>query len=657
MSTGTLRKTCPLCFQVFVTGGEFQVRFSSGEVASKEERFQFDDSEGTEVARQLAEIKGNQCNLDHIRYVGEHLWVALQSGSIKAEVKAVRERQQEDTRFIIQLNVPEKLKALPWETLYDRSLGFLACSSDYCIAHDPPPEVSPGAPEPRDGKALRMLVIAPEGTGLDVANEITVLTRECEARKVTWETITQEVTPDTVHTAMEESWDIVHYVGHGRLDPANRLEVQLNDENGRALWMDAETFADEFRNVQLAVMNCCFSAGSSEREDSLNGLGPLLLRRKVRAVVAMRYAVADHMAIRFSQALYHSLFNGPEPGRVDAAIEKARKGLRLNQQTFVRTFVTPVLHLAPGAEHLFRFEAITEKPDDGGKPPPPPPPLRHLVLPDRLQKAIASHNCVPIVGPGILNVGAERFGKPPVGPVDLARALSQKLRPDYPRWQPDHSLCTTAGEWMNCSLLQRVCQHYARQPGGLGDLIKEIVQHYCDVDPPPLLQELAGWEAPALFYTFFDGLLDGCATQGVGRFTHVIDQLDKPRTAEGKRTGRESLLVLVRGSIANAKTLVLTESDHERLAASIVNMQEEYQAIAKEPGRCVLILGSSPRDPLVRQLGFKLLESGPFRQQGPTFFACRDHDAVDDAYWGQFETQWIDDDLEQLIPALTEAVS
>jgi hypothetical protein len=585
--------------------------------------------------------------------VGEQLWLGLLSGSIRAAVKNLREQQAAGTRFIIRLDVPDELKVLPWETLYDRSIGSLAGSADYCIAHDPPTEARVGAPQPRDGSALRMLVIVPEGTGLNAGNEINALSRECGARGVALRPIIQAVTPDAVHTAMtEESWDIVHYVGHGRLDAAGRLEVQLNDDNARELWIDAETFANEFHNVQLAVMNCCFSAGSSERQDSLDGLGPLLLRRYVRAVVAMRYAVADHMAIRFSQALYHSLFNGPAAGRIDAAIEDARAGLRRNQQTAVRTFVTPVLHLVPGNEHLFRFGALAAKPINGAVQ--APPISRHLVLPNRLRAAMADHNCVLIVGPGMLNAGVQRFAKPPAGPIDLAGLLAQNLQPRYPRWQLDHTLCTTAGEWMNCTLLQWVCQHYAGQLGGLGDLIKEIERQYYDLEPPPLMKELAEWEGPATFYTFFDGLLDGCAMHGVGRFTHVIDQLDKPRAAEAKKTGRESLLFLVRGSIANANSLILTESDHERLAASIVNMQEEYAAIAKQPGRCVLILGSSPRDPLVRQLGFKLLESGR-RKQGPTFFARRNHDAVDDSYWGQFDTQWMDDDLEELIPALSEA--
>ena len=231
-------------------------------------------------------------------------------------------------------------------------------------------------------------------------------------------------------------------------------------------------------------------------------------------------------------------------------------------------------------------------------------------------------------------------GKQRPVPRELAGTLADDLQPPYPRRREDFELCQTAGEWLHGQLLQWVCQHYERQPGGLADLIQKIAKIYGTQPTPNLVRALVKWDVPALFYTFFDGLLDGCVTHGESRFTDIVYTLDEPRAADSKRIGKDSLLILVRGSVANAKSLVLTESDHQRLTASIVKMEQEYEAIAKQVGRCVLFMGVSPRDPLVRQLSYKLLESGR-RRQGPTFFVSKEHTEVDDAYWAQFDVQWL----------------
>jgi hypothetical protein len=643
-----------LQFKVSPVNGEYRVLFSAEGSEIVEARFCFDASPGTQVAEKLTDIEANACSLDDIYFVGEQMWLGLTSGPIKDAVASLRARQSFDANFLIRLELPEALHSLPWEALYDRSVGSLVGAQNYCVVHEPSPNAAAPQLSLPESDALRMLVIVPEGSGLNAEHEVNTLSRECAARRIELRELIQAVTPDVVNAALTEGgWDIVHYLGHGRPNAQNRIEIMLNAENGGDLWLDAEIFTQDFRaaGARLAVMNCCFSHGSPERVDSLNGLGPLLMRQKVPAVVAMRYAIADHMAIRFSQTLYRSLFSGSNAGRIDAAVESARAGLRRNQQTYVRSFITPVLHVMPGFEKLFSFSAGREALKLERKAPPPRAASR---LPDRLVRAIASRDCVPIVGPGILLAGVHRAGEATPGPRELAGTLADDLQPSYPRRREDFELCQTAGEWMHGQLLQWVCQHYERQPGGLADLIQKIAKIYGDQPTPSLVQALARWEVPALFYTFFDGLLDGCATHGGSCFTDIVYTLDEPRAADSKRIGKDSLLILVRGSLAHPKSLVLTESDHQRLTASIVKMEQEYEAVAKQVGRCLLFLGVSPRDPLMRQLSYKLLESGR-RRQGPTFFVSKNHSEVDDAYWQQFDIQWLDLDLEELIPAVLEA--
>ena len=204
-------------------------------------------------------------------------------------------------------------------------------------------------------------------------------------------------------------------------------------------------------------------------------------------------------------------------------------------------------------------------------------------------------------------------------PAYFSREHTAQLKPPRGRanlpgpWpREDFELCQTAGEWMHGQLLQWVCRRFKRRdPGGLADLIQKNAKIYGGQTTPNLVQALVKWDVPALFYTFFDGLLDGCVTHGESRFTDIVYTLDEPRAADSKRMGKDSLLILVRGSVANAKSLVLTESDHQRLTASIVNMEQEYEAIAKQVGRCALFLGVSPRDPLVRQTQLQAARVGP----------------------------------------------
>ena len=235
------------------------------------------------MAEKLAQINENGCSLDDIYFVGEQMWLGLTPGPINEAIAALRKQQPADTHFLIRLDLPEALHALPWEALYEKSVGSLAGAQNYCILHEPAISKAWVQELPSGGDGLRMLVIVPEGSGLNAEQEVNTLSRECAARDIEMRPLIQAVTPDRVTpNSTGGRWDMVHYVGHGRPNAYERIEIMLNAENGGDLWLDAEIFAQDFRSVgvRLAVMNCCFSHGSPERVDSLNGLGPLLMRQQ-----------------------------------------------------------------------------------------------------------------------------------------------------------------------------------------------------------------------------------------------------------------------------------------------------------------------------------------------------------------------------------------
>ena len=119
--------------------------------------------------------------------------------------------------------------------------------------------------------------------------------------------------------------------------------------------------------------------------------------------------------------------------------------------------------------------------------------------------------------------------------------------------------------------------------------------------------------------------------------------------------GNESLLVHVRGTYKRADSLVLTERDHDRLWDRIGRMTPEISWLIRgHMGHSLLLLGVSPRDPLVRRLITRLLDQAT-RNRGPIFFLCRPGEKGD-PYWEEYSVVWIEGDLEALTSAITQAL-
>jgi hypothetical protein len=649
-------------FKVFRRDGSLRVALHGRGIDSPvEDAFLFDCSPDTQVEAALENISENVCTFDDLRYVGEQLWIALTSKTVGGALRMARASQDPKAEVEFRLDLTDDVRGFPWETLYDKKIGFWAGKSKFNLVQHPPEEAEFGPAQARPANKPHMLIIVPMSSGLNSAEERNAIARHASEQVFVQQVLTRSVTSDRVHKvlSMEGPWDIVHYIGHGRInETTQRTEILLENASGGDYWQDAEVFADDFgtANVGLAVMNCCLSAGSAERCDSLNGLGPLLMRAGVPAVVAMRYAISDRMARIFSDAFYGAFFNSPAAGRVDLATQVARDAMKRNQENDeLRSFITPVLYLAPGFEKLFDFpvkeshDEITDvgtggtvQPSRGGSP-----------LPAELRSAIEKGRCVPIIGPGVLAVGATRDGhRPPPGPLELALQLAKDQQWPYP-CPEDIDLCEKAGDWMSAQLLQWVSQYHNLKQNGLGDLIDRIKEIYKQATPTKAIERLARWEVPAMFYTYFDGLLDERQRSGRSSFTNTIRRVDEAPAVDAAMVENQRLLVLVRGSIFD-NSFVLTETQNEKLISQIVRMNQQIANLALKPGRSVLFLGVSPRDFLVRQLGQKLLQPISDSVQGPIFFVCPRHSQVDDAYWKRFSVKWIEEDLEVVLPALLD---
>jgi CHAT domain/SIR2-like domain len=611
------------------------------------------------LTRVLERIERDQCTLDDLREIGVNLWAGLMTGEVGERFEALRREIEleaggrEPVRFQLRLTLPPELDALPWESLYhEKDFGFIACHPDHCVLRSPPASINPPAlPSPHGGK-LKILAVIPSGSGLNAEHEWHNLELAVSQlrHRVDLERLSGRVDADRLGERLRtQRYDVVHFIGHGEQTSEGKSFVRLNSDEpgGETRWIEGEQFGNLFFNsgVRLAVLNCCLGAKPSPLR-SMSGLGPFLLRAGIPAVIAMRYEIADAVAIRFADKLYRELLNGLLPGRIDLAVEHARRSIYQTQdESDVRAFVTPILFLSPGCEQLFEIES----------PPDPPPPKRFrapsdVALPEELLDALRQGLCVPIIGPRVLTAGGVRSGGPQVTePRELAAQLAAKF--SYPR-QQDLDLCEIAGDWMDLTVLQWICQFHTTQTRGASYKLTQAVQNtYKDSQPPALLSLIADWNAPGMFYLYFDGLLEEAFEQNK-KPIRVVNAVDAPVPP-----GDEPLLVHVRGTHKRADSLILTEQDHDKLWDRIGRMTPEIAELVRgHIGRSPLFLGIHPRDPLVKRLISKLLEQASRNTLGPVFFLCRPGEKGD-SYWEEFPVVWVEGDLENLILAVTQAVS
>ncbi len=201
-------------------------------------------------------------------------------------------------------------------------------------------------------------------------------------------------------------------------------------------------------------------------------------------------------------------------------------------------------------------------------------------------------------------------------------------------------------------LFQRVCQHYLFVSQYF-QLVRTLRDAYRTAVPPPALLELANWPVPGIVYTHVDGMLAE-ALKALGKPVRVLNRVEQEIETEPG----VPLLVHLRGTLSDPESLVLTEEDFERLWEELARLSPQVvDLVHRELGRSLLILGASPRDPLVRRFVNRLLPRGPTRNQGPIFFVHPDRTEVDDAYWRRFAVRWVDERPDLVVQAATAAIA
>jgi CHAT domain len=297
------------------------------------------------------------------RHTGSLLFSALFAGPVRSlfdsslgEAAAAEPRRGllVRLRFDLQDSRVRPLFDLPWELLCRDETG------EYLGLHRSTPIVRcldtplPSRPLKLTSPLRVLLAMADPSTGprLDLAGERRQIEQALGGSAQVQVVALEHATRDAlVHSLREQSFHIVHFMGHGSFDQASGAgALILESPAGAADPMAAATLADLFSDREhpiLVILNTCHSASSTATAslDPFAGVAAALVLAGLPAVLAMRTAILDRAAIRLTAELYRHLARGD---RLEAAVSEVRLALRTAYEDSAEWSI-PALFLREGS--------------------------------------------------------------------------------------------------------------------------------------------------------------------------------------------------------------------------------------------------------------------------------------------------------------------
>jgi len=301
-----------------------------------------------------------------VKEYGRRLGDALLSGDVGKSFRASLTAAQaggRDLRLRLRLDAVPDLDPVPWEYLYDSTLGrFLTLSQETPVVRlldslERPPVVQVEAP-------LRVLVMISSPSDMpELAVErerqlLVATTGDLVASGRLTITVLEDATLTGLQRALLDDFHVFHFIGHGGFDQeAQEGVLVLERDDGTAHRVSGArlgTLLHDARTMQLAVLNACEGARTSGR-DAFSGVAQALVRQGLPAVVAMQTEISDRAALVFSHEFYYFLTRGLG---IDAAICEVRKSMAVSDEA--SEWGTAVL-LRSGADQPFSFTTgVTE---------------------------------------------------------------------------------------------------------------------------------------------------------------------------------------------------------------------------------------------------------------------------------------------------------
>lgn len=197
----------------------------------------------------------------------------------------------------------------PWELLHD-GIGFLALRGCHILRQV---EGLTGI-HTRKSLWLRILVVAanPNEHGLlELRKEMDELQRSLRWSRI-FPVFLDQANPNSLQRALEDHYDVVHFMGHGSCD-SNSANFFLENADGQAHPLSAASLVHVLSAVlsrnrpQLVVLNACDGAVAFQDRNAVRGMAHDLAAAGIPAVVAMRREIRDQSAVTFAAAFYRAL--------------------------------------------------------------------------------------------------------------------------------------------------------------------------------------------------------------------------------------------------------------------------------------------------------------------------------------------------------------
>jgi hypothetical protein len=220
------------------------------------------------------------------RDLGGRLYDAVCSGDVRAcwhSSVSAAEEQNRGLRLRLRIADAPELNDIPWEYLYNSSLGrFLSLSEYTPIVRyiDLPERIRPLAV---DGPLAILVMISspadPDYTSLDVEDEWARLNSSLGELTDSGQVRLVRLLEPTLSALQRElrrgQYHILHFIGHGGFDRHTQGGVLvLPDQFGRARLVAADYLAailHDHRSLRLVVLNACEGSRAS-REDPFSGV-------------------------------------------------------------------------------------------------------------------------------------------------------------------------------------------------------------------------------------------------------------------------------------------------------------------------------------------------------------------------------------------------
>lgn len=302
--------------------------------------------------------------MNAVKAFGGRLFAAVFAADVLACFRMSLEKAKEQEaglRIRLCLSEVPELSDLPWEYLYNVSLGrFLGLSAETPLVRylDLAERIQPLLVE----LPIRVLVMVsspPDYARLDVDAEWKRLKnalQELERQgRVVVERLPSATLPALQRRLRRESCHVFHFIGHGGFDEhSGEGMLVLEGDNGRADLVTSQhlgTLLHDHRPLRLVVLNACEGARSG-RADPFSGSAQTLVQQGIPAVIAMQFEITDEAAVIFAHEFYVALAEGCA---VDWALAEARKALFSGVNEV--EWGTPVLYMRASDGRIFDVAA------------------------------------------------------------------------------------------------------------------------------------------------------------------------------------------------------------------------------------------------------------------------------------------------------------